>query len=126
MSDLTVANEWREYQSYQVLSAGTTPDTWSIPGMKVVPTVPGCPFETVVKYETKHGYYEELKENDYIKLNLDAETMTVDLTVTQELYLDKLVPAFGTGAAGYIDDQIYINVEVISKDNNGNEVVDSF
>ena len=125
-SDLTVAGEWRDYyQSYQVLPAGETPVPWVIPAMKVVPTVKGCPFETVVMYESREGW-KELKENDFVTLNLTPESMTVELIVNQELYLDKLMPEFGSGAAGYIDDFVVINVQVLSKDTNGNEVFDEF
>jgi hypothetical protein len=125
-SDLTVDGTWRDYYlSYQVLPAGTAPEPWVIPAMKVVPTVKGCPFETIVKYETREGWME-LKQNDYVTLNLDPETMTVSMVVNQELYLDKLMPAFGSGAAGYIDDFVVINIQVWSKDTNGNEVLDEF
>jgi hypothetical protein len=124
LSDLTVANDVREEQVYQVLPAGEATVAWTIPANKVVPTVKGCPFESIVMYETRDGW-KELKDNEYVTLNTDASTMTVDLKVSAERYLE-LVNAFGSGASGYIDESIQINVQVISKDTNGNELTDDF
>jgi hypothetical protein len=51
--------------------------------------------------------------------------MTVDMQVSAERYLE-LVHTFGSGASGYIDESIIINVQVVSVDTNGNEVIDPF
>jgi hypothetical protein len=77
-------------------------------------------------YEHRQHGWQELKENDFVKLNLDRDAMTVDLTVPQEIYLSKLLEAFGSGDKAVVDPSVWINVQVISKDTNGNEVTDEF
>lgn len=85
-SDLTVAGGERTdaMQQYQVLPSGDDPVVKSIPIKKVVPTVTGCPVETVVYIDTIYGYEKELKDNEYISLNLDLASMTIDITITQD------------------------------------------
>jgi hypothetical protein len=75
-------------------------------------------------YETRDGW-KNLTSNDYIQLNLAPDVMTVDMEVSAERYLE-LVHTFGSGASGYIDESITIAVQVVSRDTNGNEVVDAF
>jgi hypothetical protein len=55
---------------------------------------------------------------------MDLTTYTVDLTITQDLYLDTLAPTFGTTTAGYVPESIWIHSRVITTDTNGNSVED--
>jgi hypothetical protein len=127
LNDLDVSGEYRDYiVAFEVQASGTTPiEPMVVPLREVVTTVKGCPVETVIEYEDNDGYHE-LRDNDYITIDVDPEVMTVTMMVSAERYIDDLVPSFSNSEGGYIPDYIYIPVTVTTYDSNGNSVTDHF
>jgi hypothetical protein len=111
-SDLTVAGEVRPAQSYQVLAAGTAPVNKPIPARKVQPSVAGCPLEVSVNVLNSAGMWETLQDNHFLKQNLDLESMTVDLEITQEDFIYDIVPTYEPELAtqGFIPDSVWLQI----------------
>jgi hypothetical protein len=81
--------------TYDILDFGETAVPMTIPGVKVKSSIDTCPFSTQVEYlNADYEWHVLLAKDDVITLNLDKDTMSIDVAFTQEYYLDTLYDVF--------------------------------